>query len=234
LHFGRCEASYDAWARADGAARGDALMSFHARADVFGAAWWAHAAWTRGRSDQAAELAVVALQRSFATGHVPSQVVALAYGALTAQLLGDRETCTRRCDEAMQLCDRYRFTYYGLFVTVLRSWCRGPEAADDLRAALGALRAMDAYGRMPYWMALLTDLTDDPAEIEELLTDAISLIETGHEHLWLPELWRRQATMAQDGGQVRALLTKAHELAVSQGNVALADRITDDWEACLD
>jgi DNA-binding SARP family transcriptional activator len=227
LHFGLCEAAYDAWVRAERVPRSDLLMSFHARYDVFGPAWWAHAAWARGRPDEAAGLAVTAVERARSTGHVPSEVVALTYGALTAQLLGDRETCLLRSSQSLELCERYQMFYYGCLATVLHGWCRGPDGAAETRGAIAHLRATSSLGRMPYWLALLTDLTEDRVEIETLLDEAVAMAEAGHEHLWLPELWRRRAALADDD-RARVLLAEAHELAATQGNVALAERITHD------
>ena len=75
------------------------LLSFHTRIDVFIPAWWAHSAWACGKADMAADLAADALERARAANHIPSQVVAKAYGAITAQLLGDREGCERLAGE---------------------------------------------------------------------------------------------------------------------------------------
>ena len=231
LHNGLCRAAYDTYSESFSLPLGDSLSSFHTRTDVFTPAWWAHAAWSCGQSEQAAELATVAIERAQAAGHVPSQAIALSYGALTAQLLGDQDLCARRSDDVVQLCDRYKMNYYGLYGRVLQAWCRGPEGAGALRATIEELKSADSLCRVPYWLALLTDLIDDRAEIEALLDEAVALIDWGHERLWLPELWRRQAALADDDAAASALLAQARDLAASQGNVVLEQRAAQDLAA---
>ena len=183
------------------------------------------------RNEHAAALAEEALDRATASGHVPSRVVALAYGAITTQLLGDRDECARRAEALVSLCTRYHMGYYEQFGRVLGGWCRGVEGCSEVEAALAELRQSNSWGRMPYWLSLRADISPQTEEAAGLLADAVAIAKAGHEHLWLPELWRRQADLAGDDAAATALLVRARDLAVEQGNVAMLQRVEHDLEA---
>jgi DNA-binding SARP family transcriptional activator len=225
LHCGRVKVSVDAFEWAGRVQTSGLVSNFHIYTEVFLPAWWSHAAWARGDAEEAAALSQQALDRSVALDHVPSRVVALAYGVITAQLLQDRAECDRRSAELLRLCSRHDMGYYEQFGHIVAGWSRGLR--PQVEGALARLRAGESFGRMPYWLMLLAELSVDQHEVAGLLDEAIRLAETGHEHLWLPELWRRRAALA-DADEARALLVRARDLATEQGSLAFRERAVRD------
>ena len=74
-----------------------------------------------------------ALARSI--DHPYSLAVALAYGAITHQLRGDRPALRGAVAELAELCDRYGFAYYREWALVLDGWGSGGETGHHARPA---------------------------------------------------------------------------------------------------
>jgi hypothetical protein len=175
----------------------------------------------RGHPDEAARL--VAEAHADAAGHVPSEVVALALGAVTHQLLGDPTTCARHAQGVQDLCERFGIGYYGEWAAVLLGWTRGRAGVDDMRRHIDNLDRMGAQLRIPYWPSLLAEHTSDPDEARGLLDRAVAVASRNEELLWLPEVWRRQAELLP-GDEAAALLVRAEALAERQGTAAWVRR----------
>ncbi len=212
---------------------GDTL-SVGTHASVHVMAWWAHAAWTCGDESRACELATAASTSAKQIGHRYSVAVALAYEAITRQLLGDVEACLEVATSVRALCARYQFSYYEDWGRILEGWATGGSAGVALiETGLANLKAQSAHARMPYWLSLLAQTLsgagrwgDALAALEEGLASA----EQHGEPWWVPELLRQKAAQAE-GAKREELLTLAVESARAQHSVGLERRCAADLAA---
>ncbi len=196
--------------------------------DVHALAWSAHAHWLVAQPDTAATRASEAVRRARELGHPYSLAVAIAYGAVTQQLLGERTALRRAVRELAEVCERYGFAYYREWGLVLDGWLRGgPEGLALARRGVANLRVQNALVRMPYWLGLLADLqcdTGQTAAAAATLDAARSSAQTLGDAWWLPEVLRQRAALA--GPHQRAsLLAAAVATAEDQGSLALAARV---------
>jgi len=97
--------------------------------------------------------------------------------------------------EAVRLCDRYRFGYYGDWARVLIGWAQGQEQpAVGIQAIESALARLDlrrAQAHRPYYMSLLADThraAGRPERAAALLDDAIAMAVARSNLWWLPSL----------------------------------------------
>ncbi len=222
LHLGLPAAARQHFATAL-ASMSEESLSVGTRARVHTAAWAAHAEWTCGRPEAAADLMVGAVAEARATGHQYSLAVALAFAAITDQLLGDRAAVGRDAAELRRLCDRCAFAYYGDWGRILEGWCRGGPAGRELaRQGIANLHEQGAHARRPYWLSLLADVETDPVARCRVLDEALAAAAQQHEHWWLAEVLRQRARYDPDGGTTR--LRAAAGLARRQGSAALLER----------
>jgi hypothetical protein len=160
--------------------------------------------------------------------------MALAYEALTCQLCGDTARLTAAATELEDLCERYRFGYYGEWALILRGWHLGGRDGLDLaRRGVENLKAEGALARMPYWLALLADLHARAGQTDaarSTLDAAIINAQARGELWWLPEVQRLRARYDDGPDAVRARLLGAAQLATAQGSVALLRRCTEDLD----
>ena len=190
LHLGRIDAALDHFAIGY-QAMGDESLSVGTRARVHTAAWWAHAVWFAGDPRRAASLAARATAEARVTGHRYSIVVALAYEAITRQLLGERDACAAAADEACELCTRHQFSYYGEWGRILRGWASGGAGGAQLiDQGLDALRVQGALARRSYWLGLRGAITPDADRAGRIFAEALADAEEHAERLWVPVLNR--------------------------------------------
>ncbi len=202
--------------------------------EVHALAWAAHAHWLLGESDRAAERAAEATDRARASAHPYSLAVALAYAAITHQILGRREQTAADVDELMVLSERYGFAYYSEWGLVLGGWLSGgAEGITVIRRGIENLRRQLSLARMPYWLSLLADAqarTGAVAEAAATLDAAHTSASSRGDVWWLPEITRMRAALAV--GEHRAeLLDAALALAEEQGSRALAERVRADLDS---
>lgn len=190
LHLGRIDVALDHFAIGY-RSMSDEPLSVGTRARVHTAAWWAHARWFAGDPGEAASLAAQATAEARATRHRYTIVVALAYEAITRQLLGERDACAAAAEEVCDLCARHQFTYYGEWGRILRGWVSGGAAGARLiEQGLAALDAQGAHARRPYWLGLRAAVTPDPARAARIRVEALAEAEGRAERLWVPVLGR--------------------------------------------
>ena len=176
---------------ADALTDGGRTLWVGARYDVHGRAWSAHALWLCGRFDEARIAADSAVALARTDDQPYTLTVALAYGAVTQQILGDTDALRRAVDDLGELCDRYGFAYYREWWMVLDGWVR----SDAELAAKGVdrLRATGAFARMPYWLYLLADIharAGRTGSARAILDAALTAARTRADRWWLPQIER--------------------------------------------
>jgi tetratricopeptide (TPR) repeat protein len=197
--------------------------AIHARA------WSAHAAWLLGDRERAAAYATEAVERARSVEHPYSLAIALAYAALTWQLLGDVECLEEATDELAGLSARHGFAYYPAWGLVLSGWARDDSAGTArIERGLADLRAAGAFARMPYWLSLLAERSPDPGRAQAVLDAAVVAARVREDRWWLPEVLRVRANRFATGTEASAGVRAALDLAREQGSVALAERCRAD------
>jgi hypothetical protein len=160
---------------------------------VHARAWLAHAHWSLGAPSTAARCAEEAVRRARDLGHPYDLAIALAYAAVSWQLLGERQRLVPAVDELVSLSDRYQFAYYSDWGMILSGWALGgPEGAARIRRGLTGLRAIGAFARMSYWLTLLAETTTDEEVAGAVLDAALVTAHSQGDRWWLPELLRRR------------------------------------------
>jgi len=210
--------------------RGAPSLSVGTRPDVHGAAWAAHAHWLLGHDDQATSSARAAIDLARAIDHPYSLAVALAYGGITCQMRGDLPELASTVVELRELCDRYAFAYYREWGLILDGWRRQDEPGIDLiQQGIKNLKADGSFARMPYWLALLADVSGQrnrPEAARATLDAAVVAGQARRDLWWMPEVLRMRA--AYDDEAAVSRLRSAAEMARAHGSVALLRRCERD------
>ena len=198
---------------------------------VFSHAWYSHTLWLLG--DEPAALAhvdeAIALARRLDL--VYSEALALAYAAMLHQMRRDTARMLDCAQEAVRLCDRYRFGYYGDWARVLIGWAQGQEQpAVGIQAIESALARLDlrrAQARRPYYMSLLADThraAGRPERAAALLDDAIAMALARSDVWWLPSLYFQKSRL-EPPGRREATRSRGLSLAQLQHSRSLERRI---------
>jgi predicted ATPase len=200
------------------------------RVEVHARAWSAHALWLLGREEDALHWCEWAIARAEEVDHPYSLAVALAYAAITFQLLGDVERTLEYAERVREICGRYEIAYYGEWGMILAGWCAGgADGAALIRQGLGNLRDQGALARHPYYLALLAEtlLSAGQADTAAAVLESARAAAAVHDdRWWLPELYRLSARCR--GTEPAGALARAVALAEQQGAVALARRAAAD------
>ena len=174
-----------------------ASVSVGTRTDVHGLAWSAHAHWLLGHDDLALASSHDAVRLARSIDHPYSLAVALAYGAITHQLRGDRPALRGAVTELAELCDRFGFGYYREWALVLDGWGSGGGTGITLaRRGIDNLRSEGSFARMPYWLSLLADVLDRTGQRDaarSTLDAATASAQARCDVWWLPEVLRMRA-----------------------------------------
>jgi DNA-binding SARP family transcriptional activator/tetratricopeptide (TPR) repeat protein len=218
--------------------RAAALCTTHSltvgtRPDVHGRAFAAHAHWLLGDSDAARASAYEAIAMARANDTPYSLAVALAYGAITQQLCTDLAELDETVSELRGLCERYDFAYYREWSLVLGGWLRGgADGIATARRGIDTLIGRGALARMPYWLTLLSDLSERAGNSERARAD-LDAAEVGaaarDDVWWLPEVMRKRARYDVSADAI-ARLHRAIRLAQAQNSHALVARCAADLE----
>jgi DNA-binding SARP family transcriptional activator len=200
------------------------------RVEVHARAWSAHALWLLGRDDDALHWCEWAIARAEEVDHPYSLAVALAYAAITFQLLGDVERTLEYASRVREICGRYEIAYYGEWGMILAGWSAGgTDGAALIRQGLGNLRDQGALARHPYYLALLAETLLSAGQADTagaVLESARAAAAVHDDRWWLPELYRLSAQCR--GAEPAGALARAVALAEQQGAVALARRAAAD------
>ncbi|MEO6957723.1 MAG: AAA family ATPase [Antricoccus sp.] len=204
------------------------------RTEIHARAWWAHDRWLLGDPAGAKAASVAAVDHARRIDHPYSLAVALAYAAVTCQLLDDISALRGITAELTDLCERYDFAYYRDWATVLNGWAEG--GAAGLRAARAGINSLELDGslaRMTYWLSLVADLhrRDGNTAAAVAVLDAATSVATEHDgQWWLPEILRARAALDLTPACDRRL-EQAVALAQSQSSVTLLGRCRADSDA---
>ena len=201
---------------------------------VFSHAWYSHTLWLLG--DEPAALAhsdeAIALARRF--DHVYSEALALAYAGMLHQMRHDIARMLDCAHEAVRLCDRYRFGYYGDWARVLIGWEHGQkEPAEGIQAIESALASLDlrrAQARRPYYLSLLADTHRAAGRADlaaAILDDAIAMAIARSDVWWLPALYFQMSRL-EPPVQRETTRSRGLSLARSQHSRSLERRIVTD------
>ncbi|MDN5894953.1 MAG: hypothetical protein L0H93_13130, partial [Nocardioides sp.] len=215
-------------------ARGSDSMPIGTRTEIHARSWWAHARWLLGDEAGAAATSALAVENGRQIEHPYSLTVALAYAAVTHQLLGDTRGLAPVLAELSEACERYGFAYYREWATVLTGWAEGGEAG--LRTAQLGVEALEREGslaRMPYWLWLVADLhrrTGDTTAALATLDAAASRATAHDDRWWLPEVLRARSAL-DSGSSAVARLEQAADLAARQSSASLLSRCRADLDA---
>ncbi|MGN6613373.1 MAG: ATP-binding protein [Angustibacter sp.] len=201
------------------------------RPRVHARAWSAHPRWLLGDAEGAAARRDDAVREARRGGRPYDLVVALAYAAVTDQLLGDVARATATSDELTELCQRHEVAYYREWALVVGGWARGgPAGVAAMQRGIRRLQQQGSLARLPYWLTLLAEgrsQVDDGAGARAAL-DAAQVAATSREELWwLPEVLRRRAALLPAQAGLDALL-EADRLAVEHGSLMVHQRCLGD------
>lgn len=204
---------------------------------VFTRSFYSHSLWLLGEEGAAVSHAAQAVAQARRLEHVYSQALALAYEALLHQMRRDADKVLSSAEEAVALCERYGFAYYGDWAHVLIGWARGlerpAEGIERIEAALDRFDATRAQARRPYYLSLLADTyarLGDRARAASILDAAITLARERADLWWLPALYLQKSELDPPPRRA-ATLHRALELARSQNSRSLERRILASWMA---
>lgn len=176
-------------------------LSIGSHPAIHARAWSAHAHWRLGDTARAAAAAESAVDRARRVDHPYSLAIALGYSAVTWQLLEDRDRLLRAANELASLSDRYGFAYYSDWGVVLAGWARGGAGGGaQVRRGLAGLRRIGAFARMPYWLTLLAEISDDE-EATALLDAATVTARAQDDQWWGPQLAQRRRARGRTLGR---------------------------------
>lgn len=236
LGLGRVQVAKEHFAHAVLIAGESDSLPIGTRTGVHARSWEAHALWADGDADGARRACEEGLERASRTAHPYSVAVALAYAAVTYQMLGDRDALRGVLAELTEVCTRYEFAYYRDWATVLTGWLHGGAAGvEQVQRGIARLESEGSLARMPYWLWLLADLHrstgDDQAALAVL--DAASAVAVHNDDLWwLPEVLRARASLVPTAQRAQ-VLDRALVLARQQGSWLLANRCRADLDQSL-
>ncbi len=204
------------------------------RPRVHARAWSAHPCWLLGDAAGARARRDDAVREARRGGRPYDVVVALAYAAVTDQLLGDVDRLMATANELTELCRRHEVAYYREWALVTGGWARsGREGVASMELGIRRLQAQGALARMPYWLSLLAEgraQTGDVAGARAAL-DAAQVAAASREELWwLPEVLRRRSALLGGPAALEAL-READRLATAHGSLAVQRRCRADLAA---
>ena len=203
---------------------GAAVWPIGTRPDVHGGAWSAHAHWLLGHDEAALASSREAIELARAIDHPYSLAIALAYAGITHQMRHDLDDLDAVVMELGELCARYDFAYYREWALVLGGWLAGDR--EQALRGIGNLRAEGSFARMPYWLTLLSEVSE-PADARATLDAALAAAQAHNDVWWLPEVLRLRAAHDDDAMALERL-REAAKVADAQGSKALLDRCERD------
>jgi DNA-binding SARP family transcriptional activator len=198
---------------------------------VFIRAWHSQVLCLVGDLDEAGREAERAIERARSLEKPYSLALANAYVGITHQMAGEVER-TRACaEEAIALCERYGFAYYGEWARILLGWAcaeegRPLDGIDLISSGIERLHAQGALVRRPYHLGLLAEAhlaAGQPDRASAVLDAGLAMASVHHDEWWSAELHRLRGERAL-GSDGEGHLVAALEIARAQGSRLLEGR----------
>jgi predicted ATPase len=187
----------------------------------------AHSLWHLGYPDQALRSTQVALVLAQELAHPFSLALALDYAAMLYQFRQNKTATLALAEQAIAVCMEHGFAYYLAWATMLRGWARAaakPEAEiSQLRQGLADLQATGAALRLPYYLALLAEVSAQAGQIQTGLTtldEALAVASKNEEHWHEAELYRLKGELLLQA-EAENYFQKAITIARRQGAKSL-------------
>jgi DNA-binding SARP family transcriptional activator len=238
--LGRLEEALDHFEHCRKLSRGSVSLLMGTLPEVHGLAFSSHALWLLGNPEQAIARCREAVELAKSADHPYSVAVALAFSAITHQLVHDRAGASETASELISLCERYSFSFYDQWGVVIDGWVRGGEAGIvRIQQGIDKLRSAGRNARMPYWLYLLADVMVQDgrtAAARGILDAAVTAAEQQDERWWMPEVLRSRARLLSRDAAL-PILRQAAILAESQHSRVLQARCEQDLAelgACIE
>jgi len=217
----------------------ESILAFFAGPDVgvFCRSYLAHLRWHCEDDNEAGVHAVKAIEAAKRIRHPFSQAIALDYSTMLDVFRRDSRLALEHGTEAVELCNRFGFTYYLAIANVLTGWARGaegdvPAGLAQLREGLEGMRRLGAEVRLPFYLKLLAETLARGGQMGEALanlsTGFASASKNGEE--WaVAELHCSQGELLAAGGKPEAALAsfrRGLEAAERSGSLALQRKLS--------
>jgi predicted ATPase len=171
-----------------------------------GVACRGHAAltlWVLGYPDQALARLHNALALAHELSHPYSLAWARCWAAIVSQLRRDVPAVQEHAEAAFTLAIEQGFPLWAAYGTSLRGWAlamqgRGAEGLTQVRQGIAAGRATGAMLRIPYFSALLAEVSDQlghPEDGLQALAEAHTLMEQYEDRWWEAEVCRLRGVL---------------------------------------
>jgi predicted ATPase len=196
--------------------------------EVLARAWQSHALWCLGRPDAALDGASQALGLALQLGQPFSRAIAATYLGLLQQLRADPGTFRAQAHEALELSAAFGATYYRAWAAILVAYAEtlehpGASGLGRLRSAIESFKATGARLRLPYYLALLSDVHLRCGEAEaglDAVEEGLSRSRETNERWWDSELHRLRAELllaaGADASEAESALSRALTIARGQ------------------
>ena len=219
-HFEAAIASYDE--------KRPQLSALGSDLGVFAHAWYSHALWLLGNSEEARSHADKAIALAARLDHPYSQALAHAYAGVTYQMRREIPKVRECAETVMALCKKYGFAYYGEWALILTGWaeCQEQHVSQGIsliESGLERLDAQRAQARRPYYLSLLAEghaAAGHPDRALSVLDKAIATAVEHEDSWWLAELHRLKGELEPPEG-AEASFHRALEIARGQRSRAL-------------
>ncbi|MER8766769.1 adenylate/guanylate cyclase domain-containing protein [Mesorhizobium sp. M0968] len=198
---------------------------------VFSRSYIGHCDWHLGFPDRALQTAKEGLAIARELAHPFSLAIALDYLAMMHQFRREPEAALRIAEEARELCQEYRFDYYGAWSALVRAWVIAEQAPFEeglavYEAALVEFEKTGALVRMPHYLCLLAAIhrkAGRRASGLRCVAEAAQIAERTLESWCDAELERERGELLlldpsdQARSQADSAFKQAIEIAVAQG-----------------
>ena len=217
------------WKLYDKSTHSDLVALFGQDIGLWCADFGSWAVWLDGRSEEADRRYGEANRLARELGHPLSLASGLVHASLLYSMAGDVDRTMEYADETIEVCEEVGIPARLVEAYIMKGWALTKCGDVDEGIAL-TQRGMDGWRgagaeiARPWWLALQSEQYRIKGNLQASnasINEALSIIETSGENLWLPELLRLKSQLILDGdaGQIEkaeAQLTSAMTIAKRQ------------------